>query len=135
MTQHVCSDCNHAQALHDVWGICGVLGCRKCHLDLECPRCKHNFGVHTVSDDIVFCNVKACDYLTCYNHRVPDKPLLKVSAVGGKRRPVERLPAPTYEDALPSVYRRIKTVQARVLEAEDTSNYSYHTEQGFIDGN
>jgi len=116
--QSVCDQCQHASYLHDVWGVCGVMGCEPCHRKLACPRCEHMFGQHTVSDNIVFCAIKTCDYLTCYNRACPDKPLLKVSAL--PRVPVRPLPPAspqvTYEDSLasmlPAIYRNLPKVQA-----------------------
>jgi hypothetical protein len=114
--QSVCEQCHHAQYLHDVWGICGVLGCKPCHMESECPRCKHLFGNHTVSDSIVFCAAKRCDYVTCFSKASPDKPLMRVSALPA-RPPVTPLPPAstqvTYEDSLsnmlPAIYRHLKT--------------------------
>lgn len=130
--QSTCHTCNHANYLHDVWGICGVSGCKPCHLEMDCPRCGHTFEQHTVSDKIVFCVKRNCNYVTCYNKNNPEKGLLRselhVTTGHQPRRPVLPLPPagmddgatpprpPTYESMLPARYRDIPPVPVDPVE-------------------
>jgi hypothetical protein len=113
MRQSCCNTCNHANYLHDVWGICCVSGCKPCHIEAECPRCGHTFNDHTVSEKIVFCMKRNCNYVTCYNKNHPEAGLLRSPLPLMPRHPVLPLPPanaftpPTYESMLPARYRDI----------------------------
>lgn len=95
-----CHICNHGEAFHDRWGICGIAGCGPCYKDLPCPRCKHMFFDHSVSDSKVMCTDPNCKLLVCYDKKYPDKPLYTIISPEGRRLFKPGPVQPTYEETL-----------------------------------
>lgn len=85
-----CSICQHSESFHDVWGICGTT-CGPCYKNLVCPRCKHTFADHMVSDPKVVCLAVDCEYDICFDQKRPDKPVRHLTLVPSQ---------PTYEETL-----------------------------------
>lgn len=95
MTTPICHICQHGEAFHDRWSICGISGCSPCYQNLQCPRCKHAFFEHSISDDRVMCTVRECNLLTCYDKRWPEKPLYTITPMATPGRLQQ-----TYEESL-----------------------------------
>ena len=95
----ICLDCNHAEVLHDRWGICTALGCGPCHDEFKCPRCGHVFLEHIISEKEVCCIVVNCKSVVCYATDDPGKMVPREGLVV-----TEQEFSGTYS-ALPAVYQ------------------------------